>query len=349
MAAARRAWPAAMHRSASTPMDVRMRLEPRVAVAVGSSRPRTSLDLQARRGVTALLARWHTAAFAIIAAGVVSATALGASFFDDAPLLLLLAVVVLGVPHGALDPLLARRLGVWTGGPGLARYLAAYIGLVLAVLLAWSAAPGPSLAVFLVVSAWHFGGDWADRLGPWSRLACGAGIVALPCLTHADEVARLFALLVPNTDALLITGWLGIIAPLSLTALFLIAVATRSLSVSAELLAITALAVTLAPLAYFAIYFCALHSPRHLLRAAPRLSGVAPATTIFTTTAITTLTLGTGAAVLFAVDPDQLDAAMMRVVFIGLFALTVPHMLLGRPHATEKHRHKKEESGPALP
>ncbi len=270
--------------------------------------------------------------FTIIAAGVVGATALGAPVFDDAQLLLLLAVVVLGVPHGALDPLLARGLGVWTDAPGLARYLAAYVGLVLAVLLAWSAAPGPSLAVFLVVSAWHFGGDWADRLGPWSRLACGAGVVALPCLTHADEVARLFALLVPNTDALLITSWLGSIAPMSLAAVSFSALATRSPSISAELLAVTALAVTLAPLAYFAVYFCALHSPRHLLRAAPRLSGVATSITILTTTAITILTLGTGAAVLIAAEPGQLDGALLRVVFVGLFALTVPHMLLNRPY-----------------
>ena len=61
--------------------------------------------------------------------------------------------------------------------------------------------------------------------------------------------------------------------------------------------------------------------------------GVAPSTGIFTITALTTLTFGTGAAILFALEPDQLDLALLRVVFVGLFALTVPHMLLGRPYA----------------
>ncbi len=327
--------PASQH---AAPPRASARLRRRTSLPAVDASPKAGTLSRVRgpRCMTALLECWHCPAFVVITAAVICATALGTTVAEDARTLLLASLVaVLGVPHGALDPLLARETGVWTDRPGLARYLTAYIALALAVLVAWKAAPTHSLVLFLALSAWHFGGDWADRLRVWRRLACGVGVVTLPILTHADEVTRLFALLVPAADAVVLTAWLGVVAPVALVAMLLTATAFRKVDprMSAELLAVVALAVALEPVTYFTTYFCALHSPRHLLRSAPRLSGVAPSTKVLTTVALTLLTVGIGAGVLFAIEPTQLDAAVLRVVFIGLFALTVPHMLLGRAAA----------------
>jgi len=70
----------------------------------------------------------------------------------------LLAVIVLGVPHGALDGEIARsllrpRFG-WAWFP---IFSLPYLVLFALVLVAWHLAPVPTLAAFLAASVWHFG------------------------------------------------------------------------------------------------------------------------------------------------------------------------------------------------
>ena len=80
---------------------------------------------------------------------------------------------------------------------------------------------------------------------------------------------------------------------------------------------------------YFAVYFCALHSVRHFtatLRAVPdgrRAMGLAVALSV----AVTLVAAGIlrYGAPLQAVDTT---GQILRIVFIGLAALTVPHMIL---------------------
>lgn len=96
-----------------------------------------------------------------------------------------------------------------------------------------------------------------------------------------------------------------------------------------DLLLLLGAAWLLPPLAYFIAYFCFLHSPRHLLATAQRLGlaswrdrlrALAPATLGSWLLAAAALPWVLGAS------PRQ---AIVQLVFIGLAALTVPHMLLG--------------------
>jgi Brp/Blh family beta-carotene 15,15'-monooxygenase len=80
---------------------------------------------------------------------------------------------------------------------------------------------------------------------------------------------------------------------------------------------------------YFAVYFCALHSIRHFtstMRAVPngqRALGVAVVLSgIVTLAAVAVTFLGPAGPV---ADPTEQG---IRVIFIGLAALTVPHMIL---------------------
>ncbi len=70
---------------------------------------------------------------------------------------LAIAVVVLGLPHGALDPWIARQHGLMRSE---AAFQGQYLGLALLVIATWWALPGISLLLFLAFSAWHFGQDW---------------------------------------------------------------------------------------------------------------------------------------------------------------------------------------------
>jgi Brp/Blh family beta-carotene 15,15'-monooxygenase len=88
------------------------------------------------------------------------------------------------------------------------------------------------------------------------------------------------------------------------------------------------LALVLPPLVYFVAYFCFLHSPRHLIEAA-RLVGIgSPEQVIVRALPITCVTVIGAMIAVYLLPSMPLSTATIQVVFIGLAALTVPHMLL---------------------
>lgn len=72
---------------------------------------------------------------------------------------LLVGIVVLGLPHGALDHLIPARTGfAWGRRPvPVALFLAAYAGLVAAYLGVWLLVPAWAFAGFLLATIWHWG------------------------------------------------------------------------------------------------------------------------------------------------------------------------------------------------
>ena len=70
---------------------------------------------------------------------------------------LLVAALLVGLPHGALDHVVARRSPAWRTSRGQVLFHSAYLASVAAVLLGWWLVPGPTLLLFLLVAVWHFG------------------------------------------------------------------------------------------------------------------------------------------------------------------------------------------------
>jgi Brp/Blh family beta-carotene 15,15'-monooxygenase len=253
--------------------------------------------------------------------------------------LLLLAplVAILGLPHGALDLPMAEMLWPLDGWRGKLRFVAIYLGLVAGVVWVWILAPGGALIAFLAYSALHFSQDWS-RGAPLLRWTGGIATIGAPALMHHAEVTTLFAYLVPigaaalAADAAAVAGILAL-AVFIATLLFRPETRTRP---ALEQVILWGIAALLPPLVYFAVYFCGLHSIRHLdatIRSVPR-AGRALATAAVLSGA-TTLT---AAAVFHARAGDTLtpEGGSMQVIFIGLAALTVPHMLL----VERFHRHR---------
>jgi beta-carotene 15,15'-dioxygenase len=246
---------------------------------------------------------------------------------------LALAVTIAGLPHGALDPWVAWQAGLWRTGAGLLAFHLVYLGLAGLVVAVWWLVPGASLAAFLLISAWHFAGDWRDAVHGWTRALVGLALLALPAWRWAAEVEATFTLLAGAQGAML--AWtFSTIAPL--LALGMAAVAgslmQRSRTSAIELAALVALAQLLPPIAYFVVYFCALHSLRHLRQAAQKAEAgsrrkMAVVAVFYTavTVALVALAWPWLAAGGSAATPT---ADLARVVFIGLAALTLPHMLV---------------------
>ncbi|MBY5268326.1 Brp/Blh family beta-carotene 15,15'-dioxygenase [Spiribacter salinus] len=242
---------------------------------------------------------------------------------------LAIGVMVFGLPHGSLDTAVAKQhLGV-TQPARLALFFAAYLGLGALVLAIWWQIPTVALAAFLLYSAVHFGDDVSARLGRLGATGYGLWLLSLPLVLRPADVLPLFeALGAGNAPVILATApWaLGIGGILLAVGLY--QSPNRAMSDWRDPALLTLGAAMLHPLAYFVAYFCFLHSPRHLELAArdlglyswrDRLAAVAP-TTLATYALV-------AAAVPFLIGLPM-DAMLLRLVFITLAALTVPHMIL---------------------
>ncbi|MET4703873.1 Brp/Blh family beta-carotene 15,15'-dioxygenase [Frigoribacterium sp. UYMn621] len=243
-------------------------------------------------------------------------------------------VATLGLPHGALDPLIARRAGLWRTPLGLAGFNLGYFAIVLLVVGVWLLAPAVSLVGFLVVSGIHFGADWNAGRSVVLRSLTGIGLLTLPAFAHHDEVAGIYRTLA-GSGGVVVADVQAALGPVAVTAMLLgaaLAVRRRPTE-SLEILLAAALALVAPPLVFFALYFCALHSARHLRHGFAEERGGGRLTVLITV--VYTVVPIVAVGILTVVFAPQLapggplaEGWILRLVFIGLAALTVPHMLV---------------------
>ena len=263
---------------------------------------------------------------------------------------LVVAVATLGLPHGAVDHLQARALlRPRSGRFWVAVFAGLYLGAAALVVAAWVHAPPLVLSAFLALAAVHFGAEdvTSAAISPRQRpgLRVGEGLIrgalpiAGPVAGHPGDTGRLFAVLLPEQSADQVVALTAaaaspatacLVAALGLAAL---AAIRRQWAVAAELLILTVVLWYLAPLIGFVVYFCFWHAPRHTLRVvAARSEGpLRQGLRWFIAEAwpITALTIALGAGAAWFVDAQTATHAALRLVFVGLAALTVPHVGLG--------------------
>jgi beta-carotene 15,15'-dioxygenase len=248
----------------------------------------------------------------------------------DWPVEAAILILVLGVPHGALDVAIIQHRGGAAHPRALSWVLALYLGLALTVVCAWSLLPTFFLPAFLLYSAYHFGGDWVPDGARLKRLGFGAALLAATTIFHQSQVAHIFDWLTPNGPAEPLAQTMHAVAfPLLLVSGFMSLRLGRESPAAALEFATTLLAaVVLPPITFFALYFCFLHSVRHLAYVRRELYTqsalqIARSGAPYAIAAVA----GTlaGAALLFNLDPGP---ALLSAVFVSLAALTVPHMAL---------------------
>ncbi len=279
----------------------------------------------------------------------------GSGFWLEAIVMLVL-VCTLGLPHGALDYLAGRALfqpvfGIaWPAAFGLL-----YIGLGALVVVGWLLAPGLWLALMLVISAFHFGSDDSDRRlghGFWRLIEIvgrGGSIIAVPSAVHTAEVAVIFGYLLPDLSHAQVSLYTEVgakwLAPLTAVCLMVAAgrhahgwlacmpLARSHCHALLEIVCVIAIFVVLPPLLAFTVYFCAWHSFRQILIVAGGLDQGGPkrALLAFARKAVlptsAVVIAGTAAWAFGTTFRGELSA-VISVVFLSLFALTVPHLLI---------------------
>jgi Brp/Blh family beta-carotene 15,15'-monooxygenase len=248
-------------------------------------------------------------------------------------ILVTVLIIALGVPHGALDTVFGKeRFGLTSLGAWL-RFTALYLLLAATVVGLWYYAPGIFLAAFLLISIAHFSGDPEGDFPWWARIAQGGVVVFLPMLLHSEAIANLFALLIGSLASQALLTIMGYLAwPWLAVSLLAVAYLTRrSLSQCLELGSLIVLAVVAPPLIAFTLFFCGMHSARHILRTTRYAQNTSfsflCAAALFPMLGVAGLTL---VAWWFSAD-YPIDSRLIQIVFVGLAALTVPHMVLVEP------------------
>lgn len=273
--------------------------------------------------------------FCVLALLVATASGFFAAPYNAAGVAVLASVIVLfGVPHGALDTVFANRLYGVNSFAGWVAFTSGYLLLVGFTVLLWRLAPMAFLIGFLAISALHFSGD-PTAGSPWySRLLRGGAVIVLPALFHADEEGRLLALISGPPASASIIACLQMLSPGWLVAMIVVAIvgARYDWLSSLEMISTAGLALFAAPLLAFTLFFCGMHSARHILRTiqfSRKQSGQAVLGSAIRSATFPML----GALAIFFFGFFQLrhlelETRVIQVLFVGLAALTVPHMLL---------------------
>ena len=250
---------------------------------------------------------------------------------DPLTSLLLVATLIffLGVPHGALDPCFAQKLLAVKRWQGWLLFVVIYLGLAGGVVIVWWQAPLVFMSGFLIISIFHFSRDLAPSTAKIAALLYGGAVIVLPALFHFSEMLELFTLIVQTENAQTIVVALRALAwpwaaALAISVCFEV---NKNWRVGFEIFSVSLLALVAQPLIAFTVYFCGMHSVRHMLRAQQYVN--LPLSRLLWTCLLPML----GVSVLVTLGwlylpVSAVDSRILQFVFVTLAALTVPHMLL---------------------
>lgn len=255
-------------------------------------------------------------------------------------------IFTLGASHGALDHLRGEKIlkpifnTKWS-----IIFFPSYILLALFVICLWLLSPSITLFVFLMISAYHFGEEdmsfFLNGNGPFFYFISflkGLLVITLALQFNFETTSIFFGYLMVNIDqytaitqftsqifysniSLLLIGATVLLRG-NLPKLFLI-----KLEVVLTILAFIYLPLILA----FSLYFCFIHSTKHILRQSRELDQInlLNGLKLFSIKALPlTLLTAIGAVLFVFLLQDSLAENLIKTIFIGLASLTLPHIIL---------------------
>ncbi len=242
-----------------------------------------------------------------------------------------IAIVLFGLPHGTLDVEIAATHFGQLGLASKLKIIAAYVSCAGAMVLVWTMAPAFALATFLLVSIIHFSRDWRDGVDPFFAVMVAWAIIALPALSHPDGVAFIFGTLTGSTHGPIIAAILACTAaPAALGSLVFAYCKWRAMDKASalEVLICLVAALFLPPLIAFAIFFCGLHSPRHMTDALRETPSLNMSRKAIIGLAVFALAICIGVLLFMSRQDLATQPGLIRAAFVLISVLTVPHFIL---------------------
>ena len=259
----------------------------------------------------------------------------------------LFLILSVGISHGAMDNYKANKiLKIYKINNKIIFYLI-YALISLLVILFWFFFGSLTLLVFLLLASYHFGREDTSFLNIGNSnfdqlfyLIKGSLIIFAPLFFHIDETLKIFEVLLINNEVLFFIKdqhWIVNIS-LSLGVLGYVYFIFKKRFEDFEILLLDIFSILILnfiffPLIAFTIYFCFLHSIRHIISISCELDGssFSNGVKMFVKKALP-LTILTALLYLLSVvylsNSYGLNDVIIQVIFIGLASLTFPHILL---------------------
>ena len=265
-------------------------------------------------------------------------------------ILCLLLILIVGVSHGSLDHIKGKKLLRLFNVKSTYIFYIIYILISATVILTWMILPSMTLILFLIIASYHFGKEDTQFLinnrSYFIQILYffkGFLIILAPLYFHFQETIAIFKLLLIDNEVFYSSLnfiesnkviQIGIIcSTLSSIFLFLKNFEIKKFVIFLDYFSILILNYYLSPLIAFTVYFCFLHSIRHSISLAIDLdpNSLINGFRLFVKKALT-LTILTAAFSFIALYllsySNNLDSAILKIIFIGLASLTFPHILL---------------------
>jgi beta-carotene 15,15'-dioxygenase len=252
------------------------------------------------------------------------------------------AIVVAGIPHGTLDiEIAAARFGN-SGTAHKLIILAAYVGCAAMMIVLWQQIPELALTAFLIISIIHFSADWRGGVEPFLAMMVGWALIALPALSHPQSAAMIFEILTGNQNGTTIAAVLActsVPATLGSIVFAFWSYQKGDYKTTVDMTSCLVAAICLPPLIAFSIFFCGLHSPRHMADALRDTGGLSPRKKAIIIAAVFCLSAGIGVVLFMGGADAPMDVGIIQTAFVLLSTLTVPHFILEHIMAA-KNEHK---------
>tara|TARA_B100000214_G_scaffold100011_1_gene69673 strand:+ start:1458 stop:2396 length:939 start_codon:yes stop_codon:yes gene_type:complete len=259
----------------------------------------------------------------------------------------LFLILSIGISHGAMDNYKARKLLSIYKIKNKTIFFLTYIFISALVIFIWNLYSSFTLVAFLVVASYHFGLEDTSFLHKGNSiidqifyLIKGSLIIFAPLFFYFDETLKIFETLMVSESFLTfleLEHWIiNVCLFFSISGYFYFIYKNQFKDFEILLLdmfSIVVLNYVFSPLIAFTIYFCFLHSVRHIVSISYDLDKndflngvklfVKKALPLTIVTAILYLL-----ATIFLSKSYGLNEVIIKVIFIGLASLTFPHILL---------------------
>ena len=281
--------------------------------------------------------------------------------FSISPFECLLLILLIGVTHGSLDHLKGKKLLAYYNISNNFYFYFAYLFIAFLTIILWLIFPTYLLILFLIVATYHFGKEDTQFLVPDNNysnqlffILKGSLIVFAPLYFHFGETIQLFKLLLIENET-----FYQLLGKFEKLNIFLIAISLSTIAsiyfflknyeikkviIFIDYVSIVLVNFYFSPLIAFTLYFCFLHSIRHMVNLIFELdkSNFINGTKLFIIKCapLTLITSIFALLSLYFINFKVIfDDAIIKVIFIGLASLTFPHILL--EYLLEKNEKQK--------
>ena len=281
---------------------------------------------------------------------IFSLIAFNFSTLSISPFICLLFILSIGISHGSLDDVKGRKLFQIFEIKKFYIFYLAYILIALIVIILWILIPYVSLIIFLMVASYHFGKEDTQFLifensyyNQFLFLLKGSLIVFAPMYFHFDETISIFRLLFVENENFYnfldlieskkILLYCIILSTIANILLFTKNFELKKFTIFLDYFSILIINYYFSPLIAFTIYFCFLHSIRHIISLISELdeNNIGNGFKIFIKKALP-LTIITAIFCVISLyllnNTYNFNSAILKIIFIGLASLTFPHILL---------------------